>query len=1381
MGSGTPLFQAYTTPHQISTTTGWSKIATGYRHVLALKTNGTLWYWGNNSNGQLGNNSTVQTPYITQLGTLTTWTDIAAGNDFSAALKSDGSMWTWGYNLYGQLGNGNNNASLVPIQVGVGSTWSNVEAGYSYVIAKKSNNTLWSFGQNALGYLGLGNTTNYSVPNQIGTSATWQNLYVGYYSAIATQSNLNFYGWGRNSGQLGDGTTAAKSSPTLMPYTCVISDVDQDGYTVAQGDCNDNNANINPGAIEICGNAFDDNCDGEIYYGELYFTDFDLDTWVADSVVSSCFSASYLFPFSSIFYEEPGIFDCNDLNPLIHPTAVEIFSNSIDENCDGIIACEVAISSQPTDVFAPIGGIANFTLNISSANSGVSYQWQTLFNGQWINLFNAGQYAGVNTASLAVNNLNQNNYGKWFRCYLTSVQNAFCPTYSDSVTIYGCDSFQQTFEITASQDTVCFGNEVHLEVPALTTCSSGLHGIVLNEVMINAAGACDGSCTPSSGEWVELYNNDIFPVDLECYIITDGDFSVTLPAGSIIPGNGFLVVGSSNSGVPINIDIATCGCTTGPNAQVGIFTNSAEQVLLFDDLGTITDGIVWGGGQWSQQTFFTTNTIGNCSSTTVPINPNFPQIQTVPAQSLYDGQSVFRSCDGAGSWAVGAYPPTAGQSNNSMNGSLNVISSFVDDTLHYLSDLNSCQYFNIQVSDMSNGGLTNINEIVSVNVNMEHSFLGDLDITLYCPSGQSIILHQNGNIEFSASYPGVGTFLGVPVDVIGPTDPPGIGWDYSWAPSSTLGTWISNVSSGTAGTLPSGNYSSIEPFSDLLGCPINGIWTIEFCDMWGADDGWLFNWGLEFNNSISTSVQSFYDTITWQGNTLNWDDGNGNAYFSPNQYGPNEYSVLATLSNGCVLSDTISIESVGPIISLVPEVNTCSLPVVLNPSVQGISDSEPTCSQAAGVFNYCYSNNDSWSWTFCPDVPYDGVSLMTFSFISGQMEGFFETINVYDGPDETYPQIGNWTSGDASGYAWTASNSSGCITITFTADGSVSCASGSYEPWTYDVSCTHIAPQYSWTYFYNPTVLSEYNTLNTSILQQPSSNTYVLSVASYANGLYCTDSAYVVVNFVDASILLQPVSVEANLGDIVYFSCIASPGVTYQWQILMNGVWTNLFNAGQFSGVNTSQLSVSNVNLNNVNQQFQCVISSADGGCTDTSNIVSINFCDIASSSIPSVLNISLNSSPNIGITPVTNGATYQWQSNVGFGWMNISDGSNYSGTSTPNLQILTADWQNENEWLQCVVTTNLCSDTTNICVVHITPMGIDETEAGSIYYYENAIHFSKISAALGQPYYVFDGSGKLISEGIYFGNNSIELDLQAAGVYCFKLGDEILKFIKIN
>ncbi len=189
--------------------------------------------------------------------------------------------------------------------------------------------------------------------------------------------------------------------------------------------------------------------------------------------------------------------------------------------------------------------------------------------------------------------------------------------------------------------------------------------VVINEVMVNAAGACDGSCTPNTGEWIELYNNCAFPQNIECYILSDGDFAITLPAGTTIPANGFLVVGSSNSGIPVDVNIGTCGCTTGPNSQVGIFTNSAEQLLFFDNLGTIIDGIVWGGGQWNQQTSLTTTAVGSCPTLTVPILPVFPQIQSVPAQGSNDGLTIFRSCDGVNPWVSGTLPPSPGASNNS--------------------------------------------------------------------------------------------------------------------------------------------------------------------------------------------------------------------------------------------------------------------------------------------------------------------------------------------------------------------------------------------------------------------------------------------------------------------------------------------------------------------------------------------------------------------------------------------------------------------------------------------------------------------------------------------------------------------------------------------
>ena len=228
----------------------------------------------------------------------------------------------------------------------------------------------------------------------------------------------------------------------------------------------------------------------------------------------------------------------------------------------------------------------------------------------------------------------------------------------------------------------------------LSTLTSIGQCVVINEVMVNAAGACDGSCTPNTAEWIELYNTCPFDWNIECYILSDGDFSITMPAGTIIPGNGFLVVGSSNSGIPVDVNIGTCGCTTGPNAQVGILTNSAEQLLLFDNIGTIIDGIVWGGGQWNQQTSFTTNSFGICPQFTVPILSVFTQIQTVPAQGSNDGLTVFRSCDGVNPWVSGTLPPSPGASNNS---DVPVTASFS------LSESSVCEGDCVQVTNTSAG------------------------------------------------------------------------------------------------------------------------------------------------------------------------------------------------------------------------------------------------------------------------------------------------------------------------------------------------------------------------------------------------------------------------------------------------------------------------------------------------------------------------------------------------------------------------------------------------------------------------------------------------------------------------------------------------------
>lgn len=129
--------------------------------------------------------------------------------------------------------------------------------------------------------------------------------------------------------------------------------------------------------------------------------------------------------------------------------------------------------------------------------------------------------------------------------------------------------------------------------------------------------------------------------------------------------------------------------------------------------------------------------------------------------------------------------------------------------------------------------------------------MGDMVISVTCPDGTSVILHDQG---------GGGTLLGEPVDVSSPAslDPPGIGYDYSWSPYSTAGTWVAASSGGGFGTpLPPGDYESVFSLDSLVGCPLNGTWSFEICDLLGSDDGWVSGWGLDFNPALYPDITEY--------------------------------------------------------------------------------------------------------------------------------------------------------------------------------------------------------------------------------------------------------------------------------------------------------------------------------------------------------------------------------------------------------------------------------------------------------------------------------------------------------------------------------------------
>ena len=143
----------------------WMAVSCGWAHTMALQSNDTLWGWGAGGNGQLGLGSkTADRDAPTQIEPGTTWKTVSAGYDFTLAIRSNGTLWAWGDNSDGQLGLGSTAQKDSPTQVDPGTTWKAVSAGYFDTLAVRSDGTLWGWGYNTDGELGLGNTTQYDTP-----------------------------------------------------------------------------------------------------------------------------------------------------------------------------------------------------------------------------------------------------------------------------------------------------------------------------------------------------------------------------------------------------------------------------------------------------------------------------------------------------------------------------------------------------------------------------------------------------------------------------------------------------------------------------------------------------------------------------------------------------------------------------------------------------------------------------------------------------------------------------------------------------------------------------------------------------------------------------------------------------------------------------------------------------------------------------------------------------------------------------------------------------------------------------------------------------------------------------------------------------------------
>ena len=493
--------------------------------------------------------------------------------------------------------------------------------------------------------------------------------------------------------------------------------------------------------------------------------------------------------------------------------------------------------------------------------------------------------------------------------------------------------------------------------------------VLINEVMNNPTSACDGSCMPSTAEWTELINSGAVPFDLSCYILTDGDWAVTFPQGTVIQPGSIFTIGSVNSGISnLNLDIATCGCTSGNANDIGVFTNNNEQLVLANPQGEVIHGIYWGNGQFVQTPSFTTSDLFGCGAVTVNLSINDAMIQQITGNTQ-DGESIYAVCDGSGVLVSGNENPSPGQFNftaqpivtneiiqneicpNTGSITLNPsgtgpfafewLGELAGNTSNVANDLSDGDW-SVQITDSGQCDLVNIftfsvlDQSAGCTVPDTMMVSGISSTTISCSEGQSMVVTDNGGIDgimFMPSFDSVIQVLEVCSD----------SWDVNL--SMNLENWNilgnPNWPKDDVGALLvyNGPYSEIEPI-------INYVDFLEFLSSPYSENIIFNSW--EFSNqgldSLLTNADTCYTLI---------------AMYLINMFNPANPGFEATIT---------CIEPASCLLDLTPIiVNDCD-----------------TINQIYSV-EFDIVLNNTVNQTYAVALSLDGVPMDTVSVTSGQM------------------------------------------------------------------------------------------------------------------------------------------------------------------------------------------------------------------------------------------------------------------------------------------------------------------------------------------------------------------------------------------------------------
>ena len=502
----------------------------------------------------------------------------------------------------------------------------------------------------------------------------------------------------------------------------------------------------------------------------------------------------------------------------------------------------------------------------------------------------------------------------------------------------------------------------------------------------------------------------------------------------------------------------------------------------------------------------------------------FPQFDTV----CYNGTNTI----------LGGYDPNSGISTGFNPGTGNtVIGGIVADTT-WLPDGTGTSYTsNIQIIGYPGQTINSAADIVDICMNIEHSYIGDLNMSLTCPNGTTITLMDQYNNGFG---PG-NTFLGDALDNNTTPNNYGIGMDYCFDMNATWGTMIAENAAGnyTPTTVVPGNnmltpgaYQPEQSFASLVGCPIDGTWTITITDNIGIDDGYIYSWGVNLDPNISPYAESYVvgvDSAYWSPDPTIVSQTNNDLSVQSTNEGIYSYTFNVVDEYGCQYDTTVSFYTLPDFSSEAgPDSLLCA---GMTYQFQGSGTGNAPYPPCTYTLDMQDSFGDGWNGGSL-DITVNGTLLSNQTLTTGSSGSYSFTLNDGDVLELTY----NSGSFDSE-VTYTITDCNGALVFTDGPNPTVGLAySAPYG--------NPIVLNYNWT---PPTGLSS-TTIPNPVLTAPSSSGYYYLSVSQAGFPQCgtkIDSLYI---SIDTSTLVPAMTGDTLVCEGTTVSFEAHDALNYLWE-----------------------------------------------------------------------------------------------------------------------------------------------------------------------------------------------------------------------------------------